>query len=84
MEATTDVKETTYSWDDAPEGLRKICVWVHATALRTQTSKVHRLMELGRPKFVIGEKPDGSKYCRIHADSAEVMKVITREYLDKA
>lgn len=78
--------EQVYRWEELSEQQVRIVVAIHAHGFASQglpmpkskLGTLARLFELGRPKIVFGP---GHKYCRIHQDSVDVMKVITREYL---
>lgn len=75
--------ETTLEWHQLTPHQVAQCIAAHMPITQfVRGSSDHkkqllqRLFELGRPKIVFGET-----YCRIHPDSVDVMKVITRQYL---
>lgn len=75
--------ETTHNWEDLDNRQKDQVIAAHMPVTQfVQGSAKHkrelllRLFELGRPKIVFG-----GAYCRVHADSSDVMKVITRQYL---
>lgn len=70
--------ETTFEWNELTEGQQQTVVIVHANAsFRFNKDQLKKIFDVARPKIVFGE---GFKYCRIHADSADVVKLLIREY----
>lgn len=79
--------ETKYHWSELPLDKQNLVVRVHLQAWRkagiiTTFSHFRRLFNLGNPFIVWGEHEDRSAYCRIAEESIDVMKVITREYIN--
>lgn len=75
-----DPAETTYHWEDLPEELQHYVVKAHATAAGVRAGKLEKIFEVGKPAIVIGVN-DENMYCRIAAQSVDVMKVLTKNYL---
>lgn len=80
--------ENTYKWENLTEEQEKLIVVCHAEGFRKSGANVsleglQRLFNLGKPKIVVGTKEGQIKYSRVHKDSVDVMKIITKNYLEE-
>lgn len=71
-------EEKVFTWEALSEDQVAMVIAAHRMLAPRKQQLLRRLFDLGRPKIVFGPQ---YKYCRIHHDSVEVMKIITRQYL---
>jgi hypothetical protein len=71
-------EEKIFTWEALSDDQVAMVIAAHRKLAPRNQPLLRRLFDLGRPKIVFGPQYD---YCRIHHDSVEVMKVITRQYL---
>ncbi|HEY3406446.1 MAG TPA: hypothetical protein VGK59_23825 [Ohtaekwangia sp.] len=70
--------EKVYKWYELSADRQQVVALVHAKAFKCSPKKMLTLFEIGRPTIVFGPQHN---YCRIHPESVDVMKVITKQYL---
>lgn len=71
--------EQTFEWNELSDGQQNIIVACVGQALKNKDLEtVKRVYELGQPKIIWA---DSNKYFRVHADSLEVIKLLTKTYL---
>lgn len=82
-----ETTETEKKWSELTDFELKACLAAHCTPLglswrnSTHVATLRRLFDLARPKIVLVYLDGKLESCRIHEDSANVVKVIVREYL---
>lgn len=76
-----ETSEKQLAWEELSDLEKEGVAAAHREALKTSQAHLLRLMELGRPKVVIGYQGKRMKYCRIDPASVDVMKVILTNYL---
>lgn len=75
------MEETTARFSDLTDDQQLIVCEAHAKPLHTTAKKLLPIFRLGNPLIATGARADGSVYCRVHTDSAAVMKVLLKQYL---
>jgi hypothetical protein len=71
-------EEKVFTWEALSQDQVAMVIAAHSKIAPRKKELLRRLFDLGRPKIVFGPQ---YKYCRIHHDSVEVMKIITKQYL---
>jgi hypothetical protein len=81
-------QETNKEWDELTYKETEWVLASHASPLGLSwTNERHmrtmrRIFCLGRPRVIIGYDDNGGPlYCRIHADSVDMMRLLIRQYL---
>ena len=71
-------EEQTYNWKDLKDYQQNIVVEVHAIGLKANADIIRRIFDLAKPVIIVA---DDWSYCRIHQDSAQLVKNLIKEYL---
>lgn len=87
--STTNLAENEVqkNWHELTGDEITYCIVSHCAALKLSPKNVHhlrsvsRIFNLGSPKIIFGYKDGKPNYCRIAAESADVMKLLIRQYL---
>lgn len=80
-------EEIEKEWIDLTEGETFMCLAAHTQAVNLNwknarhMATMRRIFDLGSPKIVFGYKDGEMNYCRIHENSADVIKILIRQYL---
>nr|WP_298935672.1 hypothetical protein [uncultured Dyadobacter sp.] len=72
--------EETRRWEDLTESEQLVVTTVHTAGIEGNIPRLKEILDTARPLVVIGKD---WKYCRIHEQSAPVVKLLIREYLQK-
>lgn len=70
--------EKTFTWDDLNDNQQYVVAFIHAKGLNSAPMKLKRIFNQGKPKIIFGED---FKYCRVHPDSVDAIKLLTRGHL---
>ncbi|MEM9363641.1 MAG: hypothetical protein AAGA43_13465 [Bacteroidota bacterium] len=86
---TNDANEKVKEWTEMSPYELKVVTVIHANGFReggVNVSDEHmfRILKLGKPKCVFGHIDGKLKYARIHEDSADIMKMLCNNYLEKS
>jgi len=75
-----EIKEGEYlkEWHELTEHEEQCAACAFAASLKTKPDHALRLLNLGNPAIIFGEK---LSYCRIAQKSLDVMKIIFNNYL---
>lgn len=72
--------EETRRWEDLTESEQLVVTTVHTAGIEGNIPRLKEILDTAKPMIVIGHD---WKYCRIHEESAPVVKLLIREYLHK-
>ncbi|TDE09035.1 hypothetical protein [Dyadobacter psychrotolerans] len=72
--------EETRRWEDLTESEQTVVTSVHTAGIEGNIAGLKEILDVAKPMIVIGKN---WKYCRIHEESAPVVKLLIREYLQK-
>ncbi|GGH55628.1 hypothetical protein GCM10007423_63360 [Dyadobacter endophyticus] len=72
--------EETRRWEDLTESEQLVVTTVHTAGIEGNIPRLKEILDTVRPLIVIGKD---WKYCRIHEESAPVVKLLIREYLQR-
>ncbi len=72
--------EETRRWEDLTDSEQTVVLTVHTHGLEGNIVALKEILDVAKPLIVIGKN---WKYCRVHEDSAPVVKLLIREYLKK-
>jgi len=79
--------EVTKSWTDLSKVETECCLAAHCVPLglsfknQRHMQTLHRIFDLGRPKIVLVLSDGKPKAVRVHEESADVIKLLIRQYL---
>lgn len=69
--------EIEKQWNELPEFDQKNLVAGYAKAMHTEKYEhLQAIFDLGNPKVIVGARPDGTIYGRIHPENFKMMKLL--------